>query len=325
MPSDPGKRKLAIRWALRLVGPVLLAIVILRLDDPGRILEVVGGAKVAPFVGALLLNAVVLELKVVRWQWLLQVRGIRYPHRRALAAFLGALYIGLLTPGRVGDVLRVQYLKHDQDVPTSEGLASVVMDRFADLYVLAAFVAVGIARFSSVLEGSLGTAAWGTVALVVLCPLLLMVPGLSDRVLRAIAARFSDRAEEGSARFLAALRAHVGRSLLVTIPLTVAGFSVNYLQAWLIADALGLSMTILDVIGLMSVASLLGLLPISVSGVGVRELFFSLAFPALALTPDSGVTFGLMVLVTMHMALMLAGFVSFQISPPPTAKSTPAS
>jgi len=313
------------RWALRLIGPLLLTIVILRLDDPGRIVDVVSRAKVAPFIGALLLNAVVLEMKVVRWQWLLRVRGIHYPHRRALAAFLGALYIGLLTPGRVGDVLRVQYLKHDEGVPTSEGLASVVMDRFADLYVLAAFVAVGIARFSSVLEGTLATAAWSAVALVVLCPLLLLVPGVSDRALRTIAARFSGRGEEGSVRFLAALRAHVGRSLLITIPLTVAAFGINYLQGYLIAHALGLPMGVLDVIGLMSVASLLGLLPISVSGVGVRELFFSLAFPALALSPDSGVTFGLMVLVVLHMALMLAGFVSFQISPPPTAKPSDSS
>jgi glycosyltransferase 2 family protein len=308
-----------LRWTLRLLGPALLAVVLLRLPDRAAIVDALGAAHVGPLVVAVLLTAVNLQFKIIRWQVLLQTRGFRLPWGMAWAAFLGSAYIGMLTPGRVGDVLRVQYLRHDLDVDTSEGLASVVMDRLCDLYVLVAFVAVGIARFSQVVVGQLASFAWATVALVALAPLLFLVPGIADRALGRVHARFSRSGEAGgSARFLEALRANVSRSLWITIPLTLAAFGINYIQGWLITRSLGLDVAFFDVICLMAIASLLGLLPISISGVGVRELFFSLAFPLLGYAASSGVSFGLLVFAVMYLVMVAVGFVSWQIAPPPT-------
>jgi hypothetical protein len=109
-----------------------------------------------------------------------------------------------------------------------------------------------------------------------------------------------------------------GRGLLVTVPLTVLALGINYLQGWLMGHALGLELRILDVVSLMAMASLLALLPISVSDVGVRELFFSLVFPALGLTGERGVSFALLVFAVIHLSMALVGFVSFQLAPPPT-------
>lgn len=92
---------------------------------------------------------------------------------------------------------------------------------------------------------------------------------------------------------------------------------VNYLQGWLIARAMGLPMTFLDATCLLAIASLLGLLPISVSGVGVRELFFALAFPMLGFAAAEGVTFGLLVFLVIYLVIVAIGFVSWQVAPPP--------
>jgi glycosyltransferase 2 family protein len=317
--APPPRKRQPLRWALRLLGPALLAVVLLRLPDRAAILDALGAARVGPLALAVLLTFVNLQLKIVRWQVLLQTRGFRVPLGKAWAAFLGSSYIGMLTPGRVGDVLRVQYLRHDLRVEASEGLASVVMDRLCDLYVLVAFVAVGIARFSQVVVGQLASLAWATVALVALGPLLFLVPGIADRALGRVYARFSTSGDAGSStRFLEALRANVGRSLALTIPLTLAAFGVNYVQGWLMVQALGLDVSFFDVTCLMAIASLLGLLPISISGVGVRELFFSLAFPLLGYAAASGVSFGLLVFVVIHLVMVAVGFISWQIAPPPT-------
>jgi uncharacterized membrane protein YbhN (UPF0104 family) len=71
----------------------------------------------------------------------------------------------------------------------------------------------------------------------------------------------------------------MGTSLVVPLGATAAAFLINYLQAWLVAIALGLTLSFADVIAVVSLGSLLGLLPISISGVGVRETFFALVFP----------------------------------------------
>jgi uncharacterized protein (TIRG00374 family) len=314
------------RALVRLIGPLLLVVVLLRIDDRDAVLRAFAGARPWPLALAVALNLVNIHLKVVRWDVLLRARGIRYPIRRAWASFLTSLYVGMLTPGRVGDVLRIRYLRHDLGVPYAEGLASVVMDRLCDLYVLAAFVAVGVARYSPVIAGRLAWITWGGIALTVLAPLALLIPGLADRAVRAIFRRVSPAAEgDRVALFFEALRAQVGRPLLTTIPLTVATFVVNYVQGYLIALSLGLSLSLFDVTCLLAIANLLGLLPISISGVGVRELFFSLVFPLLGHPPEAGVTFGLLVFAVIYLAIVALGFVSWQISPPPSAPppSTP--
>lgn len=322
-PAPGGGRRRVARALIRLVGPLLLVIVIARMKDPGALWRAVAAASLPPLLLAILLNLVNIHLKVIRWDVILRARGIVYPRRRAWPAFMTSLYVGLLTPGRVGDVLRAQYLRHDLDVPYAEGVASVVVDRLCDLYVLAAFVAVGVVRYAPVIVGSLAVVTWAGVLATVLGPLVLLIPGVAETVFRRLFARFlPDAHGAGFTRFLEALRANIGRPLLFTIPLTVATFVVNYTQGWLIARSIGLPMSFLDATCLLAIASLLGLLPISVSGVGVRELFFALAFPLLGFTPDAGVGFGLLVFFVIYLVIVLVGFVSFQISPPPSAPAT---
>lgn len=312
-------RRKILRVAIRLIGPLLLVLVVWRIPDRGAILRALAAASAWPLVIAVLLNAANIHLKVLRWDVLLRTQGIRYPIGRAWASFLSSLYIGMLTPGRVGDVLRVQYLRHDLGVPYSEGLASVVMDRVCDLYVLLAFVAVGVVRFSSVLAGELAIVTWLGVGLTAAGPLVLLVPGVAERLMKRLYERFSrDPDAKGLDRFLGALRSHVGRGLFWTIPLTVLTFVVNYAQGVLIARSLGLSISLFDVTCLLAIASLLGLLPVSISGVGVRELFFALAFPVLGYAAEAGVTFGLLVFVVIYLAIAAVGFVGWQLSPPPS-------
>src|SRR5262249_28619778 len=106
------RRKL-LRVAIRLVGPLLLAVVIWRLGDRAAIGRMLRQADLWPLAIALGLTFANLELKVVRWQVLLRARDIHYPSRRARLAYYASSYIGTLTPGRVGDVLRVQYVRRD--------------------------------------------------------------------------------------------------------------------------------------------------------------------------------------------------------------------
>lgn len=320
-------RRTAVRALVRLVGPLLLAVVILRIDDRDAVLDTLASASAGPLVLAAALNLLNIHLKVVRWDALLRARGIHYPLGRAWASFMTSLYVGIPTPGRIGDLLRIRYLRHDLGVPYAEGLASVVMDRLCDLYVLAAFVSVGVARYSAVIAGRLAWLTWGGIALTVLAPLVLLIPGLAERLMLAVSRKIPEDPAEprATSRFLVALRAHVGRGLLFTLPVTVATFVINFLQGYLIARALGLSLSLLDVACLLAIANLLGLLPISIAGVGVRELFFSLVFPALGFSAEHGVSFGLLIFAVIYLFIVALGFVSWQIAPPPTAPAPPDS
>lgn len=319
--SDDEKRP-ARRWltlAIRLLAPVLLVIVLWKMGDPERLWATIRRASPWPFIAALALNALVNQLKVSRWQLLLRSRGFHYPLRRCWAAVLPSLYLGAITPGRVGDVLRVQYVSHDLDAPYAEGLAVTVMDRFCDLYVLAAFVGFGIAHFAPILSPELSLVTWAAVAVATLAPLSFLIPGLSEKTMGPLYRRLTKgrQFEGGFERFLTALRAQVGRVLVVAVPLTIAAFVTNYAQGWLVGRALGIPIHFVDIMAMMAITSLLGLMPISISGLGVRELFLAVLFPFLGWTAEEGVAFGLLIFVTIYLFNVLAGFVAWQIAPPP--------
>jgi hypothetical protein len=321
--SDPAPRAFSrrglVKLAVRLVGPVLLVIVLLRLRDKGALLDALKTAAPLPLILAPLLTVLNTWLKVLRWDVLLGARGHRYGPVRAWTSFLSSMFVGLLTPGRVGDVLRAQYLRHDLGIPYAEGIAIIVVDRLCDIYVLLAFVAVGVARFSSVLASDLSVITWAGVALTALGPLVLFVPGFTRQAMRAIYRKLPamDPTGEGLERFLVALRGQRIHHLAVAVFWTALAFAVNYAQGFLLARALHLDLSFFDVLCLMAIASLLGLLPISVSGVGVRELFFALVFPTLGYPAETGVVYGLGVFLVIYVSSVAIGFVSWHVAPPP--------
>lgn len=313
----PSRGRRALAWGLRLLGPVLLVILLARLPDRERLAGLLLAARPGPFALALLLNLLAIHLKVVRWRVILGASGVDYPLRDAWLAFCASMYLGMVTPGRVGDALRAHYVRRDTGLRYAEGLASVTTDRLCDLVALAALVAIAIARFGAALGTEVAAVAWSLVALIGVAPLVLLVPGVSERLGSRLYRRLGSADGDGLDRFLAASRAQLGRPLLQTLPLTLVGFLVAFAQGWLIARSLGLALPFLDVACLLSVASLLGLLPISISGVGVREAFFAAVFPALGLGASAGVGFGLAVFAVLYVATAAIGAVAWQLRPPP--------
>lgn len=312
----PNRRR--AKLLVRLVGPLLLIIVLYRIRREKDAIGALLSADILPLLAALLLNILNNWLKVLRWDVLLAARGHHYDRKRAWTSFLSSVYVGMLTPGRVGDVLRAQYLKHDLGIPYAEGIAVIVVDRLCDLYVLIAFVALGIARFSSVLVGRLALLTWVLVLLTALGPLLLFIPGVAQRTMRALYRKLpGDPTGAAFDRFLAALKTQRLHHLIQAVVLTTLAFSVNYLQGYLLAGAMHIDLAFYDVVCLLAIASLLGLLPISISGIGVRELFFSLVFPVLGHSPASGVVYGIGIFLVIYVAVVLMGLVSWHIAPPP--------
>jgi uncharacterized protein (TIRG00374 family) len=305
-----------LRLSIRVIGPALLVVVVWSLDDKAELWRTVKEANWLLLGAAVATNVPIVHFKVVRWQKLLAARGYHYSLGRTYLAVLSSLYLGMVTPGRMGDALRIQYVKHDIDVPYPEGLAATLMDRFCDLYVLAAVVALGTVHFASELSAEVANVAWAAVAIAVLAPSAFLLKGPME-LLNRILSRLTKRWHASLDALLGALRGLIGKSLVVAIALTVASFAVNYFQGWLVAGALGIELSYVDVASLLATASLLGLMPISVSGVGVRELFLALVFPALGLAAAQGVAFGLVVFLCNHLAIVCAGFVAWQIAPPP--------
>jgi uncharacterized membrane protein YbhN (UPF0104 family) len=264
-------------------------------------------------------------LKALRWRTLIAARGHRYGLGRALLSLLSAGYVGHLTPGRVGDVLRLQYLRHDLGMPYPDGLALLMIDRCCDVYVPLTVAVLAACSLSSVLTGDLILVTWLGILFMAAGPPLLFVPATA-RGAAALAMRVAPgwAAGEGMERFFAGLRHQRPRHLAVAGVWTALAMSLHYLQAYTVALALGLGLSLFDVVCLLAISGVLGAVPITIAGLGVRELFFALAFPQVGSSAGAGVIFGLGVFLVVHVPATVVGFVSWQIAPPPLGEDRPA-
>ena len=132
--------------AIRLIGLAILVFILLKIDLKAT-LAALADLHWSYLLLAVAANLPLFGLKAWRWQEMLKMQGISYPWRDAFLAFVAGLFLGLVTPGRVGEMSKALYLKQDQGVPVSVGLANVLMDRLFDLYTIMVLGTAGLIWF----------------------------------------------------------------------------------------------------------------------------------------------------------------------------------
>ncbi len=95
-------------------------------------------------------------LKTLRWRAFLHGQGVRLPLGPAFGIYMNGTFLGLISPGRVGEVYRAWVLVRNKSASLGLGLASVFVDRMADLIALSI---LGFFGFLYLLQQGLGLEA----------------------------------------------------------------------------------------------------------------------------------------------------------------------
>ncbi|MCX5752609.1 MAG: lysylphosphatidylglycerol synthase domain-containing protein, partial [Candidatus Krumholzibacteria bacterium] len=82
-------------------------------------------------------------------------------------------------------------------------------------------------------------------------------------------------------------------------------------QCYLIADALDISISFLNIAFCISAANLISLLPISISGIGTRDATMIAMFSMLHLSRESAVSFSIMFLFISNISACVIGAIAW--------------
>jgi len=258
---------------------------------------------------------VAIVLATVRWQRVLS--AIDLPSRLSplLSHSLAGLFVANFLPTTVGgDVLRVVRLSADNgERPRS--FASVVLERLTGFVVLPLISLVALATHPSLLH--LGNASRLALVLPLVSLLALVV------ILAGVASPWLGRRLEGKAswrRFVNAV--HLGLDRLRRHPAQAAGVLVIalayqltvVLAAWLATKALGIHVSWAAVLAFVPVVAIAQVLPVSVSGLGLREGALVILLQPLGVGKEKAVALGLL-LYGMNLAVSLLGAPAFAVGP----------
>ena len=310
-------------WLHRLlplaVGGGLLALILSR-TNLAELTNVLTRVQWHWYAFAQLLVAVNLILVTGRWRFDLSLLKLRYPFGELFLIDNAGALAGAATPGRMGDLARLIYFRQDKDVLVRVGL-SILVERFLDLIslvwlatgfififplpeelrkfllqlILAAhLVGLGLALFAWRFRGK----NW-----------------LTNQILRLIpdslTTRFSGHAQD----FLNALSCYTTWWLTWPIFLSLLNWGCSIVGAELSARALNLPLTLWQTGACFCLSTLFTLIPISVAGIGTRELAMVYLFSCLGLPSEQALAFSFLLLGFL-LTHSLVGFLALLIKPP---------
>jgi len=306
---------------LRLIGLALLLFLFWQIDV-WKLVTVL--TQVAPLLlgFAILLNIPQISLKAFRWRWLLRAQQTQYGIWAATLSYFGSIFIGLLTPGRLGEFVKAMHVNQDCDVPMGQAFSSVLADRLFDLYAL--LLVGGMALLS--------LTAWrhiNSVLGLILLTLILTLPmvaflhnGVFNRIQR-LGSHLGRLGQwlSASQSWLLELRAGLRQLslpwLLAGMGLTVLAYGIFFGQCYLLALALRLKVSFAQVSFAVALGSLVTLLPISISGLGTREAAIVTYLGTVGVPAEMALSFSLLVFFTFYVAGGLMGAVAWWVKPVP--------
>src|SRR4030066_64939 len=181
-------------WFGILISAIFLYLVLRKIDYP-QLWLVLKAANYWWLIPGVAVYFVALWMRSWRWHYLL--RPLKAIPTRTMFPIVTMWYaFNNILPARAGEVLRAVVLKHEQEVPISASLATIIIERVFDGIVMLAFVFVNLSELTRLTSVSIDIgnfnfgiqeiAIWGSIAFFGVLAIFLvaaMFPASTDRLL----------------------------------------------------------------------------------------------------------------------------------------------
>ena len=285
----PTRRRVKLSTVLKLVVTLGLTVLVLHQAGIAAIAQTLIEADWRWAVLGLVLAAVAMVINVFRWQLMLRGQRAHAPLATLIRLYLIGMFFSNVLPSRMGGDLVRAYGVSLTATSKSRSAAAIIMDRLVGaisvLVLGMGAIALGSSNLPIIFQQV--TVAFFAVSMVILALMLYRNDSLAQRRLKVLAlsdvSLFGFRIRPRLESALNALRSYSRRPGVVIqgflISLVANGFSmVNlYLYAQAVRAAIGLG----DVATIAPFVLAIGLLPISINGIGTIELAFVVLFGTL--------------------------------------------
>jgi uncharacterized protein (TIRG00374 family) len=303
-------KKGGMKTVARYAFAVIVLALILYLLDTNDVIETMAGANIASVAIAVAWSLGTRFFAAVRLRLLLVMQGALLSLRRVYFVGLSAVFYGLLVPGGTIAAFMARFVQFAKDARVEAIGAALVVDRVVATVFLLAVGAVAIALDRA-------DPLWAGVIVVgtVLATVAVLfgrrsVPWLSERM--------DSIAGDGSSSRWRRLLADIGRAflnysdatrsqMLIVVATSLIAHLCGCLAFYTIALGIELDLSFLTVCWIRSGIILSAMLPISVAGLGVRELTAIALLAPLGFAEAEAVAFSILIFLVTPVTIGLIG------------------
>ena len=258
---------------------------------------------------ALSLIIPLLVIKALRWRLLMKAQNIDYSLKDSTLMYVAATYIGAITPGRIGDFIKIFYLKGD-DYPFGKSFATVLLDRLFDLISLLLLGYAGMLLFITFFERTITILSCIFVGTVLLIIFFIYKKDFSMGILEYISSnfipgRYRENAKIGFSDLCNGIKTLNANQIVSATFITFFAWVIYFVMMYLFALSLDINIPFLYLATCVSISAVVTLIPISISGIGTRDATLIILFSYLGLSKESAIAFSMMILFM----YFVAGFI----------------
>jgi uncharacterized protein (TIRG00374 family) len=283
--------------ALRALVSIALLAYLLRRLDMDRWLEIVGLARfnlILPLVGLLLAERL---FAAYRWWVLLRYTGVPISLPALVRINFVSTFLGIFLPTAVGVEFFKVYGLARQTSDLGLSLSSVLMDRIIGLTSLLLLVLVGAGLAPEEVRSAVAPWAWATLGGLAIGSAALLSRRVRQRYHNLLPGALVGSVKERVRNVYACMDVLRAQPWMIVWPVVLAlGFQLLRVAIAIVAAmTLQLEISALHLFAFVPIINFIGLLPISLGGLGVRETGFVLFLGTVGVSPEAGLTLSLLI------------------------------
>ncbi|NOU45794.1 MAG: flippase-like domain-containing protein [Bacteroidales bacterium] len=252
---------------------------------------------------------VVLAIKSFRWHLIIRQQGLQYPVGKSFGAYMASFTIGLITPGRIGEIARLYYLRQDNDIEFLPAFRTIVIDRIFDLGMLVLLGFAALLFYASIGITNLYLAIG--LATIAFITGLMFMNWLLQWLMRI--KRF---ANNQIIQFIySCVSQAVNLQSLKLWLITIMAYLAYYGAITLIFLSLDIHMPLADIALILSVVGLATILPISFAGFGTREMSLVFLLSYYSISTEIAISFSLLQFTAFFLWGGLIGLIFWLLMP----------
>lgn len=299
-----GKNK---RYLWHFIGPLILVIAVW-LSGPGKIWQSLSETNIKYLLLALSLSVPIALIKGIRWKLLLRGYDIDLSLRQSIKMYCIGMTLSAVTPSKLGDMIKIVLLTK-QGASTAKSIASSIVDRLFDLMFILLVGYAGMLYFSGYFYSQLYIL--NIILLVVFLAALIIFLRknvVAKALARLIPKKYRSLTHQTVQEALEYFSFKKVNNIITVSFWTGALWLVQFFAMFLCAPALKIEVNFLYFCVCSAVATTISMLPVTVAGVGTRDMVFILILGGLGVTQQQSIA-----LSTLILALFLSNSIIFYI------------
>lgn len=292
----------------------ILLFILARLINIKEIIYYLKQSNIKIFLTSIILLFPLYLFKSIRLYTLLRAQGIKYELNNILQIYFSSNFLGFITPGRVGEFAKAVYIKQDMNISLAKSLPSIILDRFFDLFFLAIVSVIGLLYFN--IAKKFSYVIYFSFILIIFVFYVVFNFRILKKINNIKLIKRLSKVNEFIDVYIEQIKdINILKQIIVGSLLTYIAYIFLFIQCKVILLSIGINISYNDIMFIMAITNMITFLPISISGIGTRELILIFLFSLIGIEKEIAVTFSVLVFIAFNLIGGLIGLVFWTIKP----------